>query len=63
MKQKKPVVQTEVVCRKKKQMQDADAGIPCRVCLAQGAPCAAMTQQLFSGKAEHVECELMKHCF
>lgn len=37
--------------------------IPCQVCISHGAPCAAMTQQLFSGKAQDVECELMKHSF
>ncbi|SEG02307.1 hypothetical protein [Oceanospirillum linum] len=63
MKQKKPAAKAEVVCRNKKQMQDAGGEIPCRVCLTQGAPCAAMTQQLFSGKAELVECELIKHHF
>ena len=42
---------------------DAPAAVPCGVCLAQGAPCPAMTQQLFSGKAESFECQLMQHSF
>ncbi|WP_028304655.1 hypothetical protein [Oceanospirillum maris] len=35
----------------------------CDVCISQGAPCAAMTQMLFTGKSEQIECDLMKHCF
>jgi len=38
-------------------------GLRCDVCLTQGVLCAAMTQQLFSGKAEPIECDLVRHCF
>ena len=47
----------------KQKAPDVSRDIPCGVCLTQGAPCPAMTQQLFSGKAESFECQLMQHSF
>ena len=47
----------------KRKASVAPSAVPCGVCLTQGAPCPAMTQQLFSGKAEGFECQLMQHSF
>jgi len=43
--------------------KNAQEKMACDVCVSQGAPCAAMTQMLFTGKSEQIECDLMKHCF
>ncbi|MFG1488448.1 hypothetical protein ABMA58_04295 [Oceanospirillum sp. HFRX-1_2] len=47
----------------RKDSASKETGLRCDVCLSQGVLCAAMTQQLFSGKAENIDCDLLRHCF